>query len=201
MSSIRSGAKGVVALAGLMLIGCSTQQKTVYSPVNQTPIIGDEALALRADWPKSTANYANGSVLAYSTRFPIDSNLPHPTSGNVILEPALFLIQVAILPAELIVNPPYQEQIWSGEQLAPTYTATPPLPPRGGTPVAQVVPYPFLGPQGTTPDTNLLGAANTPAAGTGATQLPSAPSYNIAPAAAPAAPPFTPGGFGGPGAH
>ena len=75
---------------GLMLIGCSTQQKTVYSPVNQTPIIGDEALALRADWPKSTSNYANGSVLAYSTRFPIDSNLPHPTSGNVILEPALF---------------------------------------------------------------------------------------------------------------
>jgi hypothetical protein len=201
MSSIRSGAKGVVALAGLMLIGCSTQQKTAYSPVNQTPIIGDEALALRADWPKSTSKYGNGTVIAYSTRFPIDSNLPHPTSGNVILEPALFLVQVAILPAELIVNPPYQEQSWFGEQLAPTYTATPPLPPRGGSPVAQVVPYPFLGPQGTTPDTSLYGAANTPAAGTGATQLPSAPSYNIAPAAAPAAPPFTPGGLGGPGVH
>jgi hypothetical protein len=199
MSSIRSSAKAVVALAGLVLVGCSTQQKTVYSPVNQAPIVGDAALALRADWSKSTSHYANGSVVAYSTRFPIDSNLPHPTAGNVLLEPTLFLVQVAILPAEFIVNPPWQEQEWSGEQLAPGYTVTPPLPPRGGNPTQQVIPYPFLGPQGTTPDTSLPGAANTAATGNGASQLPSAPGYNIAPAAGPTPPPFSPGGYGGPG--
>jgi len=201
MSSIRSGAKAVVALAGLMLVGCSTQQQIVYEPVNQSPIVGDSALALRADWPKSTSTYANGSVVAYSTRFPIDSNLPKPTSGNVLLEPALFLVQVAILPAEFIANPPWQEQEWYDAKLAPSSTLTPPLPPRGGAPVQRVVPYPFLGPQGTTPDTALPGASNTAATGNGASNLPSAPSYNISPAAAPTPPPFTPGGFSGPGAR
>lgn len=199
MSSIRSGAKALVALAGLTLVGCSTQQPLTYEPVNQTPIVGDEALALRADWPKSTAQYPSGSVIAYSTRFPIDSNLPHPTSGNVVLEPALFLAQVVMLPVEFIVNPPMQEQRWYDAQLPPTSTLQPPLPPRGGAPVQRVVPYPFLGPQGTTPDTSLPGASNTAAQGSGASNLPSAPSYNIAPAAAPTPPPFTPGGFSGPG--
>src|SRR5438552_5581780 len=103
-----------------ILAGCSTQQKIVYSPVNTTPIIGDEAIALRSDWPKSYSHYANGGVSAYSTRFPYDVNIGHPVAGTVVLEPALFIAQVAFLPVSLAANPPFEEQVWHGEVLPPT---------------------------------------------------------------------------------
>ena len=75
----------IVACLLATLVGCSTEQKVVYEPVNQTPIVGDEAMALRADWPKSVSHYANGTVVAYSPRFPYDTNVGHPTSGAVFL--------------------------------------------------------------------------------------------------------------------
>src|SRR5215469_1351901 len=136
----------VLASLPLILVfmtGCSTQQKVVYEPLNETPIVG---------------HYANGDVVTWSTRFPYDSNVGHPTSGAVILEPALFLLQVIILPAELVANPPFEEQEWFGAETPPTYTAQPPLPPPGGAPVQQIMPYPFLGPQAGTPTPGLPGS-------------------------------------------
>jgi hypothetical protein len=196
---MRVGFRLLVSLSPLLLVcltlGCSTQQKVVYSPVNTTPIVGDEAIALRSDWPKSYSHYANGGVNAYSTRFPYDVNVGHPLAGTVILEPALFIAQVGILPLEVVANPPFEEQIWHGEVLPPTYTAQPPLPPPGGAPVQAVMPYPFLGPQATTPDVGLPGA---PAAPTGGTQLPAYPAVSIPAAPAPMPPPGAPGGVSGP---
>jgi hypothetical protein len=183
-------------LAFAISTGCSTQQKVVYEPLNETPIVGDDAMALRADWPKSTSHYANGDVVTWSTRFPYDSNVGHPTSGAVILEPALFLLQVIILPAELVANPPFEEQEWFGAEIPPSYTGQPPLPPPGGAPVQQVMPYPFLGPQAGTPEPGLPGS---PAAPAGGTQLPAYPAFNVAaPGAAAAPPPGAPGGALGP---
>jgi hypothetical protein len=183
----------MLALAG----GCSTEQKYAPAAVNTAPIVGDQAMALRSDWPKSTAYYANGSVPAFSTRFPYDVNAQRPGPGDVIIDPAMFIVQTVMLPIELIKYPPGTEQIWHGEIIPPTYTATPPLPPLGGVTTPPVMAFPFLGPQATAPDTGLPGAPATPANATSA-QLPAYPAMAAPAAAAPTPPPFSPGSTTGP---
>jgi len=112
--------------------GCSTREKVVYAPVNTKPIIGDDAMALRADWPRGVSRYQNGDVAAWSTRFPYETSARVPEPENLLVEPTMFVIQTIALPAELIANPPGQPQVWHGVEWRPTYTAQPPLPPRGG---------------------------------------------------------------------
>ena len=196
-ASLRPGVTASLLIALAIATGCSTRQQVTYEPLNQTPIVGDEAMALRADWPKSVSSYANGTVVAYSTRFAYDTNVGHPYSGAVILEPTLFLIQTIMLPVQLVANPPFEEQAWFGAKVPPSYTMQPPLPPPGGAPSQQVLPYQFLGPQASTPQAGLPGA---PAEPTGGTQLPAYPAFNLAaPGAAPTPPPGAPGGVLGPG--
>src|SRR6185437_12520637 len=171
MSSTRKSSKGTLimslihkctlpVLAALLALaaGCSTEQKYAPAAVNTAPIVGDEAMALRADWPQSVSLYANGSTPAYSTRFPYDVNAVRPGPGDVLLDPVMFIAQVAFLPVELVRYPFFTEQVWYGEQLKPTYTAQPPLPPLGGVKAKPIGPLPFLGPQSTGPDINLPGA-------------------------------------------
>jgi hypothetical protein len=135
-------------------------------------------------------------VIAYSPRFPYDTNVGHPSSGAAILEPTLFVLQVCLLPAQFVANPPFEEQVWFGTEMAPSHTMQPPLPPPGGAPVPQVLPYQFLGPQANTPTPGLPGA---PAQPTGGTQLPAYPAFNVAaPGAAVPPPPGAPGGALGP---
>lgn len=197
MSSTREGLAIVFGMLLSAVVGCSTQEKKVYDSVNAMPIVGDDALALRTDWPVSVAHYANGSVAAWSTRFPYDS-ATHPRNGDIFLDPAMFVVQTAALPVEFIANPPFQQQIWYGANLPPTHTAQPVLPPPGGAVVGPVLPYTLLGPQGTTPPTGLPGQSS--AAQATATQLPAYPPSNVPSAVAPPPPPGAPGGaFGPPG--
>lgn len=201
----RSGAAPAwlaLALAiATLAVGCSTEQKYVSAPVNNAPIVGDEAMALRADWPKSVSTYANGDTRAYSTRFPYDVNANHNTGGETLLGPVMFVVQVALLPVELVVNPPFKEQYWHGEEVGPTYSAQPPLPPPGGAPVPRIGPsFPFLGaPQAAAnADVGLPNAPATPASGANQTQLPSYFVGPPSPAATPAPPPGSPGSLTGP---
>ena len=120
-------------LAGLSAaVGCSTQEKPVYDPVNTKPIVGDDAMALRADWPKNVCIYPNGDVVAWSTRYPYQTNEANPEQANLLLDTVTFVGQTALLPVELIANPPGVPQVWYGVKYPPTYTAQPPLPPKGG---------------------------------------------------------------------
>jgi len=187
-----------LSLGTVMTVGCSTEQKYGSAPINNAPIIGDEAIALRSDWPKSVSYYASGNVSAYSTRFPYDANATRPNQGDIVLQPVMFIAQVLFLPVELIAYPPFKEQIWHGEQLPPTYTAQPPLPPLGGVKTPPVMAFPFLGPQASAPDTSLPGSPATPASGAGGSQLPPYPAATVSPAAAPTPPPFSPGSSTGP---
>jgi hypothetical protein len=198
MSLTRKAWVALVLSIGALAAGCSTEQKYAPAAVNAAPIIGDEAMALRSDWPKSVSYYANGSTQAYSTRFPYDAIATRPGAGDVVLDPVMFIAQVLFLPVELVVYPPFKEQVWYGERVPPTYTAQPPLPPLGGAKVPPVSAFPFLGPQATTPDTSLPGAPATPASGAGEPQLRPYPAATIAPAAAPTPPPFSPGSSTGP---
>ena len=131
MSTLRT----ILLVCGLAsAIGCSTQQKVSYEPVNTRPIVGDDAIALRADWPKSVCYYQNGDVACYSTRYPYQASEIHTDSGHLILDNVTFIVETAFLPIELIANPPFQSQVSYGVKYPPTYTAQPPLPPVGGDP-------------------------------------------------------------------
>ena len=116
--------------------GCSTREKIVYEPVNTKPIVGDDAMALRADWPRGVSHYQNGDVAAWSTRFPYETSSRIPEPDNLLIEPTMFVVQMIALPANLIANPPGQPQVWYGVKWRPTYTAQPPLPPRNGQPAS-----------------------------------------------------------------
>jgi hypothetical protein len=120
-------------LAGLAAAaGCSTQEKPVYEAVNTKPIVGDDAMAFRADWPRSVCKYPNGDVVAWSTRYPYQANESRYQEANLALDTITFVAETAILPVQLIVNPPGVPQVWYGVKYPPTYTAQPPLPPKGG---------------------------------------------------------------------
>lgn len=187
----------------LLAVGCSTQQTPKMEPVNQTPIVGDPALALRADWPQSTSHYANGDTAAWSTRFPYDLNRQNPTAASIFLEPVMFVGQTLFLPVQLVANPPFAPRVYFGAELPPTYTAQPPVPPRGGATVGRVVPFSYVGP--TTPGAAapLAPSPTGTATGTGGpagggTGLPAFPAPTIPTGAAPTPPPGAPGGVLGP---
>ena len=128
-------------LAITLTAGCSTQEKVSYDPVNTKPIVGDDAMAFRSDWPVAVAHYQNGAVAAWSTRYPYQTKATATDTSNLFLATPLFLVQTAALPVELVVNPPFQPQLWYGVVYPPTYTAQPPLPPKGGMPPIRGVLY------------------------------------------------------------
>jgi hypothetical protein len=124
-------ASGLVALA-IGSAGCSTQEKPVYDAVNTKPIVGDDAMALRADWQRSICPYPNGDVVAWSTRYPYQARESRFEESNLLMDTVTFVAETAFLPVELIANPPGEPQVWYGVKYPPTYTAQPPLPPKGG---------------------------------------------------------------------
>jgi hypothetical protein len=111
---------------------CSTQENPAYDPVNTKPIVGDDAMAFRADWPKNVCPYPNGDVVAWSTRYPYQTNEANFGAANIVLDTVTFVGETALLPFQFIANPPGQPQVWYGVKYPPTYTAQPPLPPKGG---------------------------------------------------------------------
>jgi len=128
----RVPASRCLLLAFLIAAGCTTREKIVYEPVNTKAIVGDDAMALRADWPRGVSRYQNGDVAGWSTRFPYETSSRIPEAENLLIEPTMFVIQTVALPANLFANPPGQPQVWYGVKWRPTYTAQPPLPPRNG---------------------------------------------------------------------
>lgn len=130
------GLAGAVAIA-LLIAGCSTQEKIVYDTVNTRPIVGDDAMALRSDWPKSVCYYPNGDVTAWSTRYPYQASEARADQTNLLLDSITFIAETAFLPVELVANPPFEPQVWYGVKYPPTYTANPPLPPTAGKSAAE----------------------------------------------------------------
>jgi len=120
----RLAVSGVLALS--LLAGC---QRTGVAPVakmNPTPMITDEAMAIR-NWDQSRALYSNGSVIAYPTLFPYQSDAENNYYANVLIEPALLVAQTAALPITAVVTPPWTPVNYHGVYVDPTYTADVPL--------------------------------------------------------------------------
>lgn len=107
--------------------GCSTRQPVRYEPVERTPVVGDDAMALR-QWPPSYSYYANGATAGWSTRYPLTTIKNGVESQNIVMEPILFIGETILLPVEFVANPPFVPQVYHGVEYRPTYSFQPPLP-------------------------------------------------------------------------
>jgi len=95
-----------------------------------------------------------------------------------------------MLPVELVVNPPFQPQVWYTVEYPPTYTAQPPLPPPGGTRATYNAPFSY------TPRPTPGSQAGLPGQAPGEPLAPLPPAVPAAPTPTPAT--GAPGGIGGP---
>ncbi len=110
----------------LGVLGCYHAQPAVTVP--QPPLIVDQAMQQR-QWARSNAIYQTGAVKGYSTRTtfttgPHDSRLL--TTG---LENGALIGNTVVMPFTLITTPPFTPVVYTGEEVPPSYTAMPPLPP------------------------------------------------------------------------
>src|SRR5687767_7115072 len=108
---------GAVAGGGTLSGGCqkvlppkSEPVALIESQVEQTP---DEA-TVRRDFEKSTLYYPNGTVEAGSTRFPLAPRAQAGQNERNVVEPALFLANVVVLPFTYFYKPAFEPYDWHG---------------------------------------------------------------------------------------
>lgn len=150
------GAVGLAAVAGGVLAGCSTAPQPKPEEVSTAPLVIDEAMQRRADWPRIAAEFQAGGVDAGLTRFPYQPQTEGPDAGqaifgneraNALFDPFFFVAQTIALPFTYITDPPFTKKNHRGVVYDSTYTAMPLLPPdqdpeeRGGH-AAPAVPEP-----------------------------------------------------------
>ncbi|MBV8782381.1 MAG: hypothetical protein JO353_13375 [Phycisphaerae bacterium] len=123
---------------GVMVAGRTTVDVFTKSavPIRNTPpeslsaptIDVDEAMQAR-DWNLDTAYYANGSTVAGPIGFRYQPAPNQPFWRANLVEPAIFGLNILIMPYEFFRTPPWKAVAWKGATVQPTYTAVPPLPP------------------------------------------------------------------------
>jgi hypothetical protein len=214
-SKMPKSARPILLLAtGLCLLaplsGCSYRHN---SPpvVLEEPVPADDAMQKR-DWAQSTAFYPNGAVAAGPTQFNYEPTRNQtPEYKYYYGDSATFLVNMALLPYNLLKHPQGGVQIYPGETVLPTYTAQPALPPayamqpstppvieQGAEPTTPKVIEPAAPetpamPSTPTPNTEVKPQAATPAepatpAAPAAKTVEPAPAVEPAPSAAPSAP-------------
>jgi hypothetical protein len=124
----------LVGMGGCQLV----QKEQPPAPVNNTPLVVDEAMQMR-DWDRSTNYYANGATVAGGTAYVWEvADWANPDHRRFIDGPVAVL-NFASMPVGLFVNSPFEKQVIRGETVLPTYTAQPPLPGEP-MPVTETVP-------------------------------------------------------------
>ena len=122
-----------VALSGAAA-GCQRSYAVEYEKLAAEPVVYDEAMALR-DWRRTPAYYASGNVVAGPAGPNRDwrvgaANEPgYQTRSNlaIVVEPALYVVNTALLIPSVILDPPWEDREYEGRVLGPTYTAAVPL--------------------------------------------------------------------------
>lgn len=122
MCSVRK----LVALCslGLLIAGCYDRTAPQTAKLNPTPILEDEAMALR-QWEPVRSYYANGSSVAGPVYYVYAPRTDVPAFEGVITDPAIFVGQTVFLPVAMVITPPWQEVTYRGVYTPPTYTAAP----------------------------------------------------------------------------
>jgi hypothetical protein len=120
-------AAAILATAALSgSIGCMrNSEPEPQATVAALPV--DEAMQQRT-WTSSNALYANGSVVAYSTRelipFPLHTHYLRWTGDTTV-----FILNAAWTPITLAFDPLMKPVVYHGYQTPPSSTAVPPVEP------------------------------------------------------------------------
>ncbi|HEY7089802.1 MAG TPA: hypothetical protein VH518_17020 [Tepidisphaeraceae bacterium] len=110
---------------------CPVQRIQTSTPgaVSDSPLIVDTAMQLR-EWDQSIAWYSNGDTPGHPILFLYESKpgIKNEYTYAVIETPA-FILQGVAAPFLAFVTWPWSSVIYGGEEVPPTFTAMPPLPP------------------------------------------------------------------------
>jgi hypothetical protein len=97
------------------------------SPVNNTPIVIDEAMQHR-DWDRSTSYYQNGGTIAGGTTYLWQTHETIPPGMQRYTDVPVAMANIVSMPVGIFVESPFKPQVYRGEAVPPSYTAQPPLP-------------------------------------------------------------------------
>ena len=118
-----------LAACTLGVIGCQMRQERTTEPMNDAPLVIDEATQKR-DFPKTEAMYPNGAVAAGSTWETIEPKADLPYNLNTVTETPIAVANIFMSPVQMILH-------WSGPItypgaiIEPTYSAFPAVPESG----------------------------------------------------------------------
>jgi hypothetical protein len=124
-------AGALIAGAG-MLAGCQafhvglTPRSPVTGGLSNAPIATDGAMEKR-QWDVTQANYVNDAVWAHPIYSPLQVD-PVSYKGNGVIEPVLFLVNVAYIPFGLFIQYPWTFEANKSLAFPPSYTLMPALP-------------------------------------------------------------------------
>ena len=117
----------LMALA-MSAAGCQgVSKKYPSAPVNNTPLVVDEAMQIR-DWDRSTSHYANGATVAGGTAYCWETADWVNQGHRRFVDGPVATLNIVSMPVGLFVNSPFEKQVIHGEIVPPTYTGQPPLP-------------------------------------------------------------------------
>jgi hypothetical protein len=112
----------------MSMAGCQAINKhQPLSPVNNTPLVVDEAMQIR-DWDRSTNYYANGATVAGGTGYCWETADWVKEGDRKLTDAPVAVLNFVSMPVGLFVNSPFEKQVVHGEIVPPTYTGQPPLP-------------------------------------------------------------------------
>src|SRR5688572_31324831 len=110
------------ALALSAAAGCQgVSRNQPLAPVNNTPLVVDEAMQIR-DWDRSTNYYANGGTVAGGTGYLWQTHEAVNPGHRRFVEAPVAALNIASMPVGLFVNSPWEAQVYRGEAVPPTYT-------------------------------------------------------------------------------
>lgn len=187
-------ARPAMAVLIAAVAGCQTVLPPKVEPValmeDQQPLVIDEATQLR-DYEKSTLYYPSSATEAGSTRAPFASRDNAGKVERAFVEPALFLVNVASIPVDVFIKPPFSPYDWHGAVTDATYTAQPAYPVdeqaqdttgTPGAPADEAGPVPAadsLAPSPSEPVRDPSGQpSNLPTANQGPNEMPAMPADN-----------------------
>ena len=124
----------LIALGLLAATGCTPQQHHTRGQVSTEPLVIDQAMQQR-QWEPVTAYVENGSTKSGSTGFayePRQGMEGYQGSAYYLADVGTFFVNLVTLPYTLWVE--RDGVVSGGEQIPPSYTANPPLPPSRDVP-------------------------------------------------------------------
>lgn len=129
MFSILKKSSGFAAVLGSLVVfgGCQRAFQVQPDALNQTPIIEDEAMALRT-WSQSSAMIPNGATVAGPTFFDKEPRPGQEEWRYYFVDTATYSGNMLMLPYRMWKTPVKAEVVYPGVVIPPSFTAVPAIP-------------------------------------------------------------------------